>query len=787
MLVFWVPDQTQKDRRVFIFLQKTEKKMNLTQFLKKRAFFVATPILVALFSNPIAAQSHSNQHKTAHTQNHLEGKVYDAATQEPLMGATLLWKSISTTKGAVTDAEGIFHLDKSTETDTLLASYVGFQTDTLLIKAEQDYVEIALKSIVLNEVEVTAGLGLDREIQQAELLTVKDLRKAACCNLAESFETNASVDAATTDAVSGNRQIRLLGLDGRFSQLMVESLPTMRGLNLRSGLHFVPGTWVQSIDINKGAGSVANGYESMTGQINIELVKPENMLRSGEKLFFNAYLNQFGRAELNAHTAYKISPRWSQLWLLHGSTQVREMDENNDDFMDSPRYKQANAFTRFKYEGKKMEAMLGGRFLWEDKISGQNGSTFSDKIADKTRYKVAMENKRAEFFAKVGFFINSKTTFGNQFSAQHHQSNNIWGLRQFEGTQTQLYYNGILETELSEVHKLRAGLSLTYDDLGQQYQDRLADSLLRYDWSREEKVAGAFFEHTLKMAKFQAVSGLRTDYHNLWGLIPTVRLHLKYEFSEKTILRASAGNGFRLVNPTVDFGNFLPSGRALQVGSLEPERLWNFGVSLAQQVSIGGRKGRVVADFYHTLFQNQVVADVETAGVLAIYNLQNQSRANSFQIQTELKPFKGFEISAAYKFYDVQAAFAQQTNPEQKSEMRQMPLTPKHRFFINAAYTTANEKWNFDLTGQWVGSQRLSASLLDAQRQSPAYMLWNGQITRSFVNWDLYVGSENLLNFIQPNAILDAQNPFSTQFDAGRIWGNVMGRMVYVGMRISIK
>ncbi|WP_051203451.1 TonB-dependent receptor [Hugenholtzia roseola] len=764
--------------------------MTFTQLSKKVAFFVAA-FIAALFSNPIAAQSHQNQDKNHHTQNHhtqnhLEGKVYDATTQEPLIGATLLWKTAATTKGTVTDANGVFHLDKSLETDTLLVSYVGFQTDTLLIAAEQNYIEIALKSVVLNEVEVTANLGLDREIQQAELLTVKDLRKAACCNLAESFETNASVDAATTDAVSGNRQIRLLGLDGRFSQLMVESLPMMRGLNLRAGLHFIPGTWVQSIDINKGAGSVANGYESMTGQINVELVKPENMLQNGEKLFLNAYLNQFGRAELNAHTAYKISPRWSQLWLLHGSTQVREMDENNDNFMDSPRYKQANAFTRFKYEGKKMEAMLGGRFLWEDKISGQNGSSFNDKSADNTRYNVAMENKKADFFAKVGFFINSKTTFGNQFSAQYHQSQNVWGLRQFEGTQTQLYYNGILETELSETHKLRAGLSLTYDDFGQQYQDRLSDSLRLYDWSRKEKVAGAFFEHTLKAAKFQAVSGLRMDYHNLWGLIPIARLHLKYEFSEKTILRASAGNGFRLVNPTIDFGNFLPSGRILQVESLEPERLWNFGVSLAQQLSVGGRKGRVVADFYHTRFQNQVVADVETAGILAIYNLQDQSCANSFQIQTELEPFKGFEISAAYKFYDVQAAFRNPT-PQQKSQMRQMPLTPKHRFFINTAYTTANEKWNFDLTGQWVGSQRLSASPLDTQSQSPAYMLWNGQITRSFPKWDLYVGGENLLNFIQPNAILDAQNPFSNQFDAGRIWGNVMGRMVYVGMRISVK
>ena len=722
----------------------------------------------------------------------IEGKISEISTTDsdslsPLPFASLVWKG--TTIGTTTDENGNFKLKRITQTDDLVVSYTGYASDTISTK-EKSFLEIILKSSSLATVTVEGNLD-DVLVSQNETITTDDLKKAACCTLSESFETNASVDATVSDAVTGSRQIKMLGLDGVYSQLLVEGMPMMRGLNIRSGLHFISGTWVSSIDINKGAGSVVNGYESITGQINTQLVAPTKKKEKNENLF-NLYLNPNGRMEGNLNLIHHINSKWRAATLLHASGSVMENDRNNDGFLDLPKYRQLNALSRWKYEGKKFESQFGVRLLDENRFGGQLGyqttnyGKSNSKFIEQNAYGVETNTSRIEGWAKLGFFLSKNISFGNQLTASYHSLNQLWGRRFFEGRESYFFYNGILDWSISKKHLLRSGVSYVYNNTSRIFID-----IEPYITTprREESIPAIFAEYTFNQdGDFTAVVGIRSDFHNLYGTQISPRLNLKWNASETTVFRASAGRGFRVANPIVENSRFFASSRRLVMkADLQPEIAWNMGASFVQGFEMAERKGKITLDFYRTDFENQVVLNVENPSEIRFDNLDGTSYANSFQAQAEYELFKGFDMIFAYKYYDVKTTI--------ENELVTVPYTAKHRFFTNLEYKTKNKKWAFDWTGQFVGSQRLPASYdeqnnnqIITSSQSPAYFIMNAQITRNFkiLNnrpLEVYLGGENLSNYSQPNPIINAQNPFGDNFDTSNIYAPIMGAMGYMGLR----
>lgn len=703
---------------------------------------------------------------------------------EPIIGAVVRWQNAKS--GTTADIEGKFSLLKTTGNQQLIISSVGFKTDTLAINSA-DFITIYLlsESATLQEVTVRSGATVIDRLNpiQTEIITTRALAKAACCNLSESFETNASVSVSYSDAVTGSKQIQLLGLSGNYVQTNSENIPNIRGLNTTFGLNYIPGTWISSIDVGKGAGSVVNGYESMTGQINIELQKPE----LADKLYLNSYINSFGRGEINLNLAKKINKKLSVGLLSHASTLQNRIDKNGDNFLDIPLYNQYNLINRWKYQTDNYMIQFGIKGLYEDRLGGQ--SNFKpEQRGSSLLYGFGSETKRIEFFSKTARLYQSQPYkgLGLILNGAVHDNQSFFGLRNYTGVQKNLYANLIYQNIFGNTnHQYKAGLSYLLDD----YHETLSGLNPR---NRQESVPGAFFEYTYTLPeKLTVVSGGRVDFHNLYGTRFTPRIHAKYDISKDIHLRVSAGKGWRVANPLAENYGLLVSNRFVEFeNTLRPEESWNYGISLSNEFHLFGNKASFIIDAYRTDFQNQVIVDMETAGLLRFYNLQGRSYSNSFQAELNYVPAKRFDLKIAYRMFDVKNDFLQ---TDGTLLLKSKQFLNRDRILFNIGYALPYDKWKFDLTWQWNGARRIPAIPQHMEGNSkvsaiaPGFSNINAQLTRTFLKWDVYLGGENLNNFTQANPILASDDPFGRHFDAGMAWGPVIGRMVYIGMRYKIK
>jgi len=623
------------------------------------------------------------------------------------------------------------------------------------------------------------------------LVTSKELLKAACCNLAESFETNPSIDVNFSDALTGTKQIKMLGLTSPYLLITEENIPSVRGASQAYGLSFTPGTWVESIQITKGAGSVVNGYESISGQINTELIKPINDI----PFFLNAYGSTDSRFELNTHFNIHLSDKWSSSLFLHGNTRTAKMDKNGDGFMDNPLAKQINILNRYQYydADKGWVSFINFRYMNDKKQMGQMNFNPNTDRGTTTAWGSEINTKRLDVSTKLGYVFKDmpyqSIGFQNAFTTHNQQS--YFGLSQYNIKQNSYYSNLIFNSIINNtMHKFATGLNFTLDN----YQELVTTQ----DWSRTDNSLGVFFEYTYDNSdNFSLILGGRIDNHNRLGTFVTPRLHLRYNPWAKAVFRFSAGRGKRTANIFAENQSLFASSRAFSIldthgktYGLNPEIAWNYGASFTQSFLLFGKSADVTLDWYRTDFQNQVVVDLmQSPQQVLFYNLKGNSFANSFQIEFNYEMTKNLRLRSAYKMYDVQTDYLSGTF--------QKTLQAKNRFFGNLEYETtsfANPKhWKFDFTYNWIGEQQLpnTQSNPNAERLpqfSPAYSLMNAQITRVFSSmFEVYVGGENIGNFTQPKAILGAANPFGANFDSSIVYAPIFGQMYYAGLRFKIK
>lgn len=705
----------------------------------------------------------------------------------PLPGASVYWSG--GVKATAADSLGRFSIDTTARTGRLVVSYVGYQSDTLSVTDVTVEQVVTLKAAQqLQEVVVTTGsTQIDRlNPIQTEVLTQRTLAKAACCNLSESFETNASVSVSYADAVTGAKQIQFLGLGGQYVQTNVENIPTIRGLATTFGLNYIPGTWITSIDIGKGAGSVVNGYEAMSGQMNVELRKPE--YRAETKLpniLLNGYVNAFGRVEGNVNYSQALSGKWSIGALGHVSTLRNELDQNGDQFRDLPLYTQYNGVVRAKYSADRWMTQFGLKALSEERDGGQLSSV------GQYRYGFTNSTQRTEVFSKTARLFPDQPYrgLGLILNATWHNQASVFGLRPYTGRQQSLYGNLIYQTIIGNTnHTVKTGVSYVLDNYHERY---VAQPLDRF-----ESVPGAFFEYTYTYPeRFALVLGNRLDAHNLYGLQWTPRLHLKYHLHGQLTLRASAGRGWRVPNQLAENYGYLVSSRGVFLNqNVQPEIAWTYTAGLTNEFLLFGKKATLVVDVSRTNFQNQLVVDADQPRSLLFYNLSSTSFATSFQAELTVSPFKRAEVKAAYRLFDARQSMGA---PLGENVLMPRMMVSRDRVLFNAAYALPYDKWKVDATLQWNGPKRLP----DANEAhthttysamtwyySPSFVNLNAQITRSFRTWQVYLGGENLTNYRQPNPIVGAVDPFGTSFDAaGQNWGPVTGAMIYAGFRFTME
>jgi hypothetical protein len=725
----------------------------------------------------------------------LKGRVLEINSKSDttaVVGVVLFWGNTQT--ATTTNENGRFSIIANASTNQLIVKALGYNTDTLSVSDTTKFITLILKSgIELNEVQIiyeTSGTEFSYlNPIKIETLGERSLMKAACCNLSESFETNPSVDVNFADAITGTKQIQMLGLSGQYAQITKENMPYLRGLASGYGLSFVPGTWIQSIQLSKGAGSVINGYESFTGQINTELQSPE----TSDKINFNTYVNQNARNEYNLNVKHRFNEKFSAGILSHASFNPLVQDMNGDGFADIPIGKQYNIMNKYSYNtGKRFETQFGGAYLQDSRTGGQFTSTVKSDTA--ALYKLNIENKKWEVFSKTGFVFKKKpaTSMGLQLSYLNHDQKNTYGLNAYNGLQTTFYANYIFQSIIRTTNNTyKLGASFMNDKMDETYKI--------FQYKRDERVGGAFAEFAHNNGeKFNIVAGLRADYHNYYGLFFTPRLHLRYALNKsKTVFRLSGGRALKTANVFSENMAYMATSRDWIIESsdlkmpygLNPEVGWNYGFNFTQKMKLNFKDAYFTVDIYRTDFTQQVVADVDkNTQQVWFYNLNGPSYSNTAQAEFGWEIRKRLYVKTAYRYVDTKVNY--------KSGLMQKAFVSAHRAFINVGYETKKKHWLFDATLQYNGKKRLPQTSLNPseyQRASYSPDFYNvlAQITYvtkiKKVDFNIYFGVENALDYKQQNPIVASDAPFSKYFDASMVWGPIYGRMFYAGLRFKIK
>ena len=717
----------------------------------------------------------------------------------PLTGVNVYYPSSSS--GTITNSDGFFNIAKNPNYKTLIFSYTGYQTDTLEINNKKEINIVMSEGKILKDLIVEFKKGSytfsKMDPRNAHLIGQDELRKAACCNLAESFETNPSIDATFTDAITGTKQIQMMGLSGKYVQMLSGNIPIIRGISILNGLRQIPGSFIHEMAVSKGSGSVLNGYESMVGQININLKQPEN----AEKLHLNFYLNQAGRSEYNAFFSKKFNNKWSTTLLAHFEDQQRTNDRNKDGFLDNPLRNDFVFHNQWNYRSKLIHMELG--------INGVTGKTESGKkqkwldTAIPVDYGVDMTTNKINGFAKIGYLFPNDDfkSLALQLSSTYNKQNSTIGPTVYIGSQYSGYANLIYQQEVGinkDENYFKVGASCQLDSLSENVQSfTVHPPINRF----LEIVPGVFGEFTHNSEKFGLITGLRGDYtsfYNTYFLTP--RLHFRYSPNTDLAFKFMAGSGRRTPFMLMENMGYMASSRnwiidenvyGIQglMDDVGQEYSLNLGLAMVKEFTFLNRDGVLTLDAYHTSFINQLVIDLyQSARELHFYALNGKSFSNSFQSEINFSVNRRLDIRTAYRFLDVKTKY--------KSGLIEKPLLSKHRGFLNIAYSTRkikNRQWKIDLTTQWIGSQRIpftgdNDSVFQLLERSEGYLLLNGQLTRTFgKKIDAYLGVENALNYRQVNPILSSENPYSEYFDSALIWAPIFGRMIYLGFRFTIK
>jgi len=723
----------------------------------------------------------------------VSGKVLDDNNM-PVVGANVYW--IDQSAGTVTDIDGKYKLENPSNIDKYVISYIGFFNDTISSNYEGQKIYLQ-KKLDLEEVEVTYNTKSSSVslLSSANILNIssQELLKAACCNLSESFETTPSIDVNFSDAISGRKQIRMLGLSSPNILMSLENIPAIRGALQSYGLTYIPGTWIESIQVAKGSGSVVNGYESISGQINAELRKPLN----DDKFFLNLFINQMERLEVNTHYTANLNQKLDYGLYFHTNKKDTSADNNNDGFRDDPTGKQLNVLNRFQYTNleKGLVGFFDLNYVFDERVYGQNEYISHTVFTDDQNYwggKTDSEIIKTSF--KFGY-VDPEITYrslGIQFAYTGIDMGSTFGNNTHDINQssifTNLVYNSIIE---NTYNKIKTGITLSYDE----YDEYISN----LDISRTEKSIGAYFEYNYNDSdKINLSAGIRFDNHNKIGTFISPRFHMNYMLFPKSTIKFSFGKATRLANIFSENQKLFFSSREIifsdgfnlsDFSNLKADEAWNYGISIINSFKLFGKESQLTLDYYITDFENKVVADWETPTQINFYNLIGKSFSNSFQAQFSYTLSNSIDLLFAYKNTVAKTDYIAHGRLKN-------PLTPSDRFFFNVAYNgpsnVKGKNWKYDLTFNHVGQQRLPSTETNPSEYqlseiSERLNLINTQITRVFNDsFQIYLGVENLTNYRQKNTILAADDPFGDYFDATYIYGPIFGRISYLGLRYYI-
>lgn len=721
-------------------------------------------------------------------QELVKGKVRIAEGngRTPVKGAIVKW--IGTTIGTETNADGDFELTRDgINEERLVVSYTGYIWDTVSAKGKK-YVFVTLKSYHTDEITVegkektnsiTSDVGLTEQMKQGEF------EKAACCDLSGCFGTNSSVEIKETDVINKTKELKLLGVNGSYTQILIDNVPMMSGLTKKYGISSIPGPLVNSIMISKGSNSVLQGYESISGIINVILKEKE----TSDKLLVNGFVNDVLEKQFNLNYGDEFG-RWNTLVSGHTVQKSNRVDHNGDGFLDNPLTTRYLIYNKWKYTGSETDGFdMSWKYLNEERTGGQMGFNRENDLGGSTVYGQTADLEQGEFYGRGTTQLSDKTKLKGVITAGRYNENSYYGYTDYTGKQTNFYTSAYVETALNNQSELRLGGSYKYEDINEEVKFiQTTSKTYNGAYGKKESVPGIFVENMARLFedKLELLTGVRMDHHNEHGFFVTPRAMIKYEISPSTIIRGSVGTGFRTINLFSEYSGILATSRNIIISEeLQPEKALNFGINLVQYFEAGDLSGNFIVDFYRTNFINQIIPDYDSdPSKVTFENLNGDSYSNIMQAETGVNFFKNFDVKISYKYSDVRYT--------QNGIEREYPFVAKHNVLSSVSYSPDDGSWNADLIAEWTGKKRLpstESNPVEYQRpdESDPYTLLNLQLTKRWELFEIYGGVENILDFKQDDPIIANNDPFGPYFDTSFIWGPTMGRSVYAGFRFMIK
>jgi outer membrane receptor for ferrienterochelin and colicins len=722
----------------------------------------------------------------------LKGKV-TSQEKTPLEGVTIAW--LGNKKGTLTNKEGEFSIDLPKRTPhTLLVSHVGYKTDTLQV-SDILFIEVSLKeSSSLSDVVVEGRKSASSIASfpvKTEIISSLELKKAACCDLAGCFETQASVQPQTTNILTNSKELRILGLSGIYNQVLVDGFPMIQGLTYTYGISGIPGPLVENIWIAKGANSVLQGYESIAGQINVITKEPDK----ADKLFLNGYINSFSEKHLNAIYSFKKN-KWSNLTAFHMVQPANRTDKDDDTFLDLPlltRYMISNRWKKGDESKWGWSTQIGVRYLFENRIGGQSNFNYSTDKGSTNAYGQSVRIQQPEAWMKVAYRMNDQHRFAFYASGFHQGQNSYFGVTNYKAAQTNGYANLQYEFGYTNGSVVKTGISYRHLDLNEtiSFSDNTLSRTYAGNYDKIENIPGVFVENTWNLSssdpdKVVLITGVRADHHNQFGWIVTPRTLLKYMAAPNTILRGSIGTGWRTANIfSENLGLLVSSRDIIFEEALKPEKAINWGFNATHKFKASNLEGYVSLDFYQTRFQNQIFPDYDVDPTKAIIkNFTGKSASKGFQAEVSGTFHNRFSAKLGYVFLDVYQV--------RNGIKELLPFNSRNRLNAAASFMPLSKKWHIDANIHWYGKQRLpdtekNPAIYQMPGESESYTIVNTQFTYNLKKVELYAGAENIFDFRQNRPIISWQEPFGQYFDTQFAWGPTRGRELYLGVRFTIK
>ena len=779
-------------------------------------------LLVALLLLPFVAMA----------QRTVTGVVVDANTKQPLIGASLYWKN--TTAGATTSVDGTFSIRRVSGFETLVIDYLGYDIAELIMD-DKDVntvtIELQPSAVDIDEVVIEGqqrgNYAKSSGIARQEQISFAGLCKMACCSLAESFENSASVTVGYSDAISGARQIKMLGLAGTYTQILDENRPIMQGAGATYGLSYTPGMWLNSIQVSKGVASVTAGHEAITGQINLEHRKPTD----DERFFLNLYFDSELRPEINVSSAIPLTPdkSLSTVIMAHGSLDTASHDMNHDGFSDMPKSNQINVANKWLWQNSGgVQVRWGWKVVNENRLGGQMGykKDLYDEMVNNLEsniYGSAIHNRNINAYIKAGIPVGYERTFTGDpedavqnnvamiFDYDNYLTDSYFGRSNVDVVENTFRYNITYAHYFTQRSSLNAGASFYARMMNDGYSHFGSND--GYAWNLQNNSTlmepGVYAEYTYQIEeKFSLVAGIRGDYAMVGDnyyvkdaknkILVTPRAHIKWNITPRTTLRASAGLGSRRQNLVTDNIWMMTTSREiLNLDRLhdDMEQALTVGGSLTQTFNLAGDDMATISfDYFRSQFFNTMVFDQETANnTIAIYNSHERSFTDNYQVDFNWTPFRGFDLFVTFRYTNAKITLEQENG---EKVLVERPLTSRYKGLINIQYAVG--RWVFDATAQLNGPVRLPnldgdlVSAVEKPNLSPIYPMFFAQVSYKMSNLTLYAGCENIANYMQGHnghgqaPILGGEMPYDPGFNSSAVWGPLMGRKFYIGLRLNI-